>query len=157
MMTNVKDNGGQAFPRVVEQTNGYMRSAEGMSLRDYFAAPAPDPEGTKCITHEAIAAALTEGRPLNQMQRACLLGLVDADKRKQTCYDAAIQDSERYRWLKRCDTEGGAAVWSWVNDPSPNGFTSIRAGGTTNVQGHFDSLDKAIDAAIAASNKGGAA
>lgn len=35
-----KDNGGQAFPRVVEQPNGYMQAVEGMTLRDYFAAKA---------------------------------------------------------------------------------------------------------------------
>ena len=32
--------GGPAFPRVVEQPNGYMKAVEGMTLRDYFAAKA---------------------------------------------------------------------------------------------------------------------
>ena len=35
-----KDTGGPAFPRVVEQPNGYMKAVEGMTLRDYFAAKA---------------------------------------------------------------------------------------------------------------------
>ena len=34
------DTGGPAFPRVVEQPNGYMKAVEGMTLRDYFAAKA---------------------------------------------------------------------------------------------------------------------
>lgn len=38
-MDQVKD-GGPAFPRVVEQSNGYMQAVEGMTLRDYFAAKA---------------------------------------------------------------------------------------------------------------------
>ena len=38
-MSQMKD-GGQAFPRVVEQHNGYMQAVEGMTLRDYFAAKA---------------------------------------------------------------------------------------------------------------------
>lgn len=37
-----KQDGGQAFPRVVEQPNGYMQAVDGMSLRDYFMAHAPD-------------------------------------------------------------------------------------------------------------------
>lgn len=36
--------GGPAFPRVVEQPNGYMKAVEGMTLRDYFAAHAPKPD-----------------------------------------------------------------------------------------------------------------
>ena len=35
-----KETGGPAFPRVVEQPNGYMKAVEGMTLRDYFAAKA---------------------------------------------------------------------------------------------------------------------
>lgn len=106
------------------------------------AAPAPDPEGTKCLTHEAIAAALTEGRPLNHMQRACLLGLVDADKRKQTCYDAAIQDAERYRWLRD--------QWDRA-DALEQVMLSNSADGKTWVGGGV--LDQRIDAAIAASKE----
>ena len=34
------NTGGPAFPRVVEQPNGYMKAVEGMTLRDYFAAKA---------------------------------------------------------------------------------------------------------------------
>lgn len=37
---NEKDTGGPAFPRVVEQPNGYMKAVEGMTLLDYFAAKA---------------------------------------------------------------------------------------------------------------------
>ena len=38
-MNNI-NTGGPAFPRVVEQPNGYMKAVEGMTLRDYFAAKA---------------------------------------------------------------------------------------------------------------------
>lgn len=38
-MNNI-NTGGPAFPRVVEQPNGYMKAVEGMTLRDYFAAQA---------------------------------------------------------------------------------------------------------------------
>lgn len=38
---NMYASGNQpAFPRVVEQPNGYMKAVEGMTLRDYFAAKA---------------------------------------------------------------------------------------------------------------------
>ena len=37
---SMMDTGGPAFPRVVEQPNGYMKAVEGMTLRDYFAAKA---------------------------------------------------------------------------------------------------------------------
>lgn len=39
-MTAKNDTGGPAFPRVVEQPNGYTQAVEGMTLRDYFAAKA---------------------------------------------------------------------------------------------------------------------
>ncbi len=44
-----KDNGGPAFPRVVEQPNGHMRAVEGMTLRDYFAAKAMQAAATTVV------------------------------------------------------------------------------------------------------------
>lgn len=49
--------------------------------------------GTKDLTHEAIAEALSHDRPLTHEQRGVLLGLVIDDKKWQREYDAA--NSER--------------------------------------------------------------
>ena len=61
--------------------------------------------GTKDLTHDAIAQALTNGDPLTQEQRGVLLGLVADDKvwqRKCDLLQAELA-SERERCAQICD------------------------------------------------------
>ena len=60
---------------------------------------------------------------------------------------SGAKDAERYRWLLN-----GHLV-SWKQDYSPP-YTTIRPFGDFNVDGHYDTVSAAIDAAIAA-QKGG--
>ena len=97
---------------------------------------------TKELTHEAISEALSSGAELTHEQRAALLGLVAEDKRKQTAYDASIEEASWYRFLKaKCsgvDGEAGAAIW-YIEFVSPYGMES-------DCQ---DNLDEAVRAALA--------
>ena len=55
---NMYASGNQpAFPRVVEQPNGYMKAVEGMTLRDYFAAKAMQAMTIRFEANEGLLAA----------------------------------------------------------------------------------------------------
>lgn len=96
---------------------------------------------TKELTHEASSEALSSGAALTPGQRAALLGLVADDKRKQTAYDASIEQASWYRFLKarcsRVDGESGAASWH-IEFVSPYGMDNDGQ----------DDVDEAVKAAI---------
>lgn len=61
--------------------------------------------------------------------------------------EALRKDAERYRWLTT-EQKTGTMVFFW-NQKYSQPYASIRGNITVNVMGHFDSIDAAIDAAIA--------
>lgn len=71
------------------------------------------------------------------------LGRLTATAAKPEAQHPDTQDAERYRWLTRDDEP---MVWFW-NNTGREVFASIRARGTVNVSGTFESVHAAIDAA----------
>jgi hypothetical protein len=59
--------------------------------------------------------------------------------------EALRAKAARYDWLTR--REGEVSVLAFKNDYR-NPFTTIRASGSLNVDGHFDCVHEAIDAAM---------
>lgn len=67
--------------------------------------------GTKDLTHEAIARALTNGDLLTHAQRSVLLGLVADDKAWQRECDRLRANAGRFQWLAEHTAATGLARW----------------------------------------------
>jgi hypothetical protein len=67
-----------------------------------------------------------------------------AEQSRAEC-EALRAKAARYDWLTR--REGDVSVLAFKNDYC-NPFTTIRASGSLNVDGHFDCVHEAIDAAM---------